>query len=121
MKIITDSYVIPAKEALASNGNVKIVSTNTKADIWVPKKFIASKQRYVVYKLNEPGDFFTAYSTSDTLNEDGIPIFSKGDVVEREKESIDFIGWAEDMPTPFEPTLDEKCAAMAKYGISPKW
>lgn len=119
MKIISESFVEPANAVISNTGNIKVVTQSGK-DIWVPKN--AVQDRVITYKLHEKADTFVAFKDSSTLDEDGMPIFLAGDVVHREKDSIEFIGFSHDMPlAPADTsTLEEKFALMAKYGISPK-
>jgi hypothetical protein len=121
MKIISESFVEPAKVIVSNTGNIKCYAASG-LTLWVPKEFFAKKDRVVTYKLHEKADTFVAFKDSSTLDEDGMPIFLAGDVVHREKDSIEFIGFSHDMPlAPADTsTLDEKFALMAKYGISPK-
>ena len=100
-------------------GNIKAI-TSTGREVWFPKN--ANQDRVITYRLREKGDTFVATADSKTLNEDGMPIFLAGDIVPREKESCEFIGFSHDMPlAPADTsTLEEKFALMAKYGISPK-
>jgi hypothetical protein len=121
MKIISESFVEPAKVVVSKTGNIQCYAASG-LTLWIPKEFFAKKDRVVTYKLHEKNDEFTAYKNSDTVDEDGVPIYLAGDVVRREKESVEFIGFQHDMPlAPADTsTLDEKFALMAKYGISPK-
>jgi hypothetical protein len=119
MKMFSESFVMPTTKAISKSGNIKVVTSSGK-DVWVPKD--ATQDRVITYKLHEKGDTFVAIADSKTLNDDGMPIFNAGDVVYREKDSIEFVGFQHDMPlAPADTsTLDEKFALMAKYGISPK-
>lgn len=124
MKMFSESYTVHTTKdnvnGITSNtGNIKAVTTSGR-DVWFPKN--ANQDRVITYKLHEKGDFFIATADSKTLDDEGMPIYYKGDKVPREKESCEFIGFAHDMPlAPADnSTLEEKFALMAKYGISPK-
>ena len=121
MKIISESFVEPAKVVVSDTGNIKCYAASG-LTLWIPKEFFAKKDRVVSYKLHEKGDKFTAYANSNSNDEEGMPFYLKGDVVTRDKDSVEFIGFQHDMPLPpaDTSTLDEKFALMAKYGISPK-
>lgn len=124
MKIISESCtqkVSPktGEFVLSETGKYCYTTTSGK-EIWAPKS--VKSDRVITYKLNEIGDFFIAYANSESVDDEGMPIYSKGDKVTREKESWDFIGFQHEMPLPpaDNSTLEDKFALMAKYGISPK-
>ena len=121
MKIISESFVEPAKVVVSNTGNIKCYAASG-LTLWIPKEFFAKKDRVVTYKLHEKGDEFTAFKDSSTLDEEGMPIYLEGDVVRRREDSVEFIGFQHDMPLPpaDTSTLEDKFALMAKYGISPK-
>lgn len=124
MKIFSESYTVQTTSnnlngIISNTGNIKAI-TSSGRDVWFPKD--AKQDRVITYRLHEKGDNFVALADSKTLDDDGMPIFSKGDVVQREKDSVEFVGFTHDMPlAPADTsTLEEKFALMAKYGISPK-
>jgi hypothetical protein len=124
MKIFNESYTVHTTSKnlngiVSDTGNIKAI-TSTGREVWFPKD--ATQDRVITFKIHEKGDTFVALADSKTLNEEGLPIFSKGDNVTRAKESCEFIGFTHDMPlAPADTsTLEEKFALMAKYGISPK-
>lgn len=86
--VIAKRYVTGNLTAIEVNVNGQVKTAFKTGDLTADTSILAN------IVINEPGDKFTALNDSKTLDDKGKPLYKKGDVITRTKESIEFKSFA---------------------------
>ena len=85
--------VVVARKPQTVNGQLKtIITTNTGSTLFVDSDKDTGESA-VTYKIHEKGDTFVAARDSSRKNEEGNPIYLKDEIVPRQVESIEVVGF----------------------------
>ena len=124
MKTVIESYVLALDKStgrpVVANGN-NLAQTVSGKQVWFPQA--AKPGKLISYIEHSKGETFVAARDSKRVHpegheNEGQPIYMKGDTVSRLTDSVEFVGFSDEAPVAAPVSMEEKFALAQKYGVT---